>query len=371
MLTDSGGYQIFAFGHGRVSEEIKGNRNRTNASGISLTQSVGQQNASPLHHDPRTTAFANRKHDDADSGTSSPERRFKADVSITEEGAKFRSYYDGSQKVLTPERSIQIQNQLGADIVLVLDECTPYNVPKTFPQASMERSHRWAVRSLTEFNKLNDSSQVLYGIVQGGVYDDLRKQSAGFVNSAPFFGTAIGGSLGKSKEMMNSVVENTMCWLRKDRPVHLLGIGDVEDIFNGVAKGIDTFDCVHPTRIARHGKALVTTNVRRDSVVYDKEDNKPATRATQHINLHKSSFQNDESPIDESCGCPTCKNNSRAYLHYLLRAGEFIGGSLVTLHNVFFMNRLMKAIRSAILNDSLPEERENWIHPSALAPHAR
>lgn len=215
MLTDSGGYQIFSMGHGSVSSEIKGNRN---------TEQLGWSQTL---------------------------------LRIDESGATFRSYVDGSIHHLTPELSIQIQRQLGADLIVVLDECTPCNVDKQYTMDSMRRSHRWAVRSLEEFKRSNDFTQALYGIVQGGIYDDLRDESTAFINSCDFFGTAIGGSLGPDRQSMHDIVSYTRSRVRDDRPVHLLGIGGVRDIFHGVRQGIDTFDCVHPSRLARHGGALV------------------------------------------------------------------------------------------------------------------
>lgn len=214
MLTDSGGYQIFSMGHGCVSHEIKGNRN----------------------NDAEKTSL----------------------IKIDEEGAVFRSYVDGSIEKLSPERSIETQRQLGADLIVVLDECTPFHVDKEYTAASTRRSHRWALRSLAEFKRTNTHTQALYGIVQGGTHLDLRDESADFINRHDFFGIAIGGSLGDTKTAMHDIVTYTRAKLRDDRPVHLLGIGGVIDIFHGVRQGIDTFDCVSPTRLARHGGCLVT-----------------------------------------------------------------------------------------------------------------
>jgi queuine tRNA-ribosyltransferase len=214
MLTDSGGYQIFSMGFGSVSSEIKGKRD-TVAMGWDQTL-----------------------------------------IKIDENGATFRSYVDGSIHYLTPERSVDIQRQLGADLIVVLDECTPFNVDKNYTAESMRRSHRWAIRSLKEFVKTNTGSQALYGIIQGGIYEDLRDESTDFINNHAFFGTAIGGSLGASKKDMHDIVAYTRARVRDDRPVHLLGIGGVRDIFHGVRQGIDTFDCVHPSRLGRHGGAL-------------------------------------------------------------------------------------------------------------------
>ena len=221
MLTDSGGYQIFSMGFGSVSNEIKSNRN---------TEALGWK---------------------------------KTLLKIDDDGALFKSYMDGSLHYLTPEESIKIQRDLGADFIVVLDECTPFNVDKEYTKESMRRSHRWAIRSMKEFLNIPSeqsdmvNKQALYGIVQGGIYSDLRDESIDFVNSNPFFGVAIGGSLGSDKATMHSIVSYTRSRIKGNRPVHLLGIGGVRDIFHGVRCGIDTFDCVHPTRIGRHGSALV------------------------------------------------------------------------------------------------------------------
>jgi queuine tRNA-ribosyltransferase len=301
MLTDSGGFQIFSLGHGSVAEEVKGRR-----------------------------------------GSSRPKSLLK----INEEGATFKSYLDGKKHVLTPERSIQVQRALGADLIVVLDECTPFHVDKSYTEKSMYLSHHWAERSLAEFQRGPEGIQALYGITQGGVYPDLRKTSADFVNSLPFFGHAVGGSLGADKTQMKQVVEMAMEPLDPSRPVHLLGIGGVSDIFYGVEQGIDTFDCVHPTRLARHGGALV-----------------PATLAEgrEHINLRNAQFREDPRPIDETCECQTCRTLSRSYLHHLLKAGELLAMHALTLHNVHFMNRLLEGIRQAITAGTLDEERKKWV----------
>ncbi len=306
MLTDSGGYQIFSLGHGSVAEEIKGRR---------------------AHNKRRTL-----KH-------------------ISENGAEFQSYVDGSYHTLTPERSIQIQRQLGADLIVVLDECTPFHVDKTYTENSMYMSQRWALRSLQEFNHGNDGSQALYGIIQGGVYPDLRKHSADFVNDHEFFGHAIGGSLGADKEQMNEVVSYTLPLLTPNRPIHLLGVGGIVDIFNGVAQGIDTFDCVHPTRLARHGGALVKS----------KHWHQQEFKGKEHINLRNATFRNDTAPIDEDCCCSTCQQHSRAYLHHLLKAGEILSINALTIHNVTYMNDLLAAIRKAIKGNRLKDERQQWL----------
>jgi queuine tRNA-ribosyltransferase len=307
MLTDSGGYQVFSLGHGSVSAEIKGKR---------------QSN------------------------------RPKTLLKITEEGAHFRSYINGQPILLTPEKSIHIQTQLGADLIVVFDECTPYHVPFSYTQKSMFLSHRWALRSLGEFKRRNQYTQALYGIIQGGVHYELRKASCSFVNENPFFGHAIGGSLGACKKQMEDVIAMTAPLLEESRPIHLLGIGGVRDIFNGVRQGIDTFDCVHPTRLARHGGALIP------GLMID-----PSAKNREHINLRNAQFSEDFNPIDSQCPCPTCKTFSRAYLHHLLKAQELLSIQAITEHNICFMNRLMEVIRQGIAQGNLDEVEKIWSAP--------
>lgn len=304
MLTDSGGFQIFSLGHGSVADEIKGKR----------------QNLRP-----------------------------KTLIKINEEGAKFKSYINGQTYLLTPERSIEIQRLLGPDFAVVLDECTPFHVDKRYTERSMRMSHRWALRSLNEFKKHDNGKQKLYGIIQGGVYQDLRKESCDFVNSHDFYGHAVGGSLGANKEQMYDVVALTTELLSPDRPIHLLGIGGIRDIFNGVAHGIDTFDCVHPTRLARHGGALV------------KPHNMPEDTKREHINLRNSRYRLDFTPIEADCDCSTCTHFTKGYIHHLLKAQELLAYTLITIHNVRYMNRLLEAIRQAIHDDRLEEEAKNWL----------
>jgi len=300
MLTDSGGFQIFSLGHGGVADEIKG-RNRFKSN--------------------------------------------PALLKINEEGAEFRSYLDGSFHRLTPELSIDIQRKLGADIILVLDECTPFHSDRDYTAKSMERSHRWEKRSLEEFKRHHDGRQSLYGIVQGGIHYDLRQESASLVSSQPFFGQAIGGSLGGTKEQMHEIVGITCRYLNMNRPTHLLGIGGIVDIWNGVMHGIDTFDCVHPTRLARHGGALI----------------KPSENGgKEHINLRNSCYKDDHTPLDASCDS-YASSFTRSYIHYLLKANEFLAGTLLTIHNIAFMGRMARAIRTSIKEQRFFEERKNWI----------
>jgi queuine tRNA-ribosyltransferase len=298
MLTDSGGFQIFSMGHGGVADEVKGRRRV---------------------------------------------EREAALIKIEEEGATFRSYLDGARLFLSPEGSIGIQRQIGADLIVALDECTPFHVERPYTEKSMGMTHRWADRCLAEFARTDDGRQALYGVVQGGIYPDLRRESAEFTADRDFFGTAIGGSLGADKAQMYEVVSYCAPYIHPDRPVHLLGIGGIGDIFAGVRLGIDSFDCVVPTRVARHGWALMKGT--------------PAER----INLRNARHRADPAPIDETCGCDTCRQFSRGYLHHLIRAEELLGITLVVIHNVFTMTRLMREVRHAIRTGSLDETEAAWV----------
>jgi len=308
MLTDSGGFQIFSMGHGGVAAEVKGNRSRAGESTL---------------------------------------------MRIEERGALFRSYIDGSVQELTPEGSIAIQAALGADLVVVLDECTPYHAERDYVARALERTWRWSRRCLAAFDGRGGMGvagpQALYGIAGGHVHEDLRRAAADFVNSEDFFGHAIGDSLGATREQMQTVVALQAPLLREDRPIHLLGIGQVADIWHGVAQGIDTFDCVHPTRIARHGGALVRTP-EHDTV-----------EGRDHLNLRNARFRDDPRVLEEACDCPACAGGySRAYLHHLLKTGELLGLWLLTQHNIRFMMRLMAAVRAAIREGRVREAAAEW-----------
>jgi queuine tRNA-ribosyltransferase len=301
MLTDSGGFQIFSLGlggsGGGASNEIKNSR-----------------------HDKRTPLL----------------------TKLTEDGATFRSPRDGAYHTLTPEASIDIQRKLGADMIVVLDECTPFHVDRDYTARSLAMTHRWADRCLAAFERGHDGRQALYGVIQGGVYEDLRREGAEFVASRPFFGHAVGGCLGDHKDQLYDIVGYSMSPAPEDRPVHLLGIGGIRDIWEGVALGIDTFDCVTPTRIARHGWAL-------------------KRQAEAHrINLRNARFAEDREPLDPECACPSCSGFSRGYIHHLLKAGEILGIQLLTVHNMAFMTRLMATIRSALLAGRFAEAKRDW-----------
>lgn len=298
MFTDSGGFQIFSLGHGSVADEIKGKANRI---------------------------------------------REKSILKITEEGAEFRSYLDGRKWFLTPESSIDIQRKLGADLIVQLDECTPYHVDKDYTARSMEMSCRWGDRSLAEWKRKDDGKQKMYGIVQGGVYPDLRKESCEWTKNSDFFATAIGGSLGSTKEQMYEVVAMCAPMIHPTRPVHLLGIGSFIDVFSNVLSGIDTFDCVSPTRIARHGWAMV----------------KGAPK--ERLNIRNAKYVNDPDPVDSTCDCMACKNHSRSYIHHLFRVGELLGMQLLSIHNVATMTRLMRDVRKGIATGTLDQIKKEWV----------
>ena len=298
LFTDSGGFQIFSLGHGSVADEIKGRR---------------------------TT------------------NRPKTFLKISEQGAEFRSYLDGRKFFLTPESSVEIQRKLGADLIVQLDECTPFHADKDYTARSMEMSMRWGDRSLAEHERHDNGKQAMYGIVQGGVYPELRKISCEYTRDRNFFSTAIGGSLGANKEQMYEVVAMCSEYIHQARPVHLLGIGSFIDIFTNVRQGIDTFDCVSPTRTARHGWAMV----------------KGAPR--ERVNLRNAQFMKDPTPVDESCGCYTCRNHSKSYIHHLFRVGETLGMQLLSIHNVATMNRLMREVRRAITGGTLDAVQKEWV----------
>lgn len=317
MLTDSGGYQVFAMGHGSVSEEVKGKRKIW-----ARTQS-------------------------ASNGTPAAASNL---LKIDENGVRFRSYLDGSTLFFSPETSISIQRKLGADFIVQFDECTPYHVDRNYTAESMRRSLRWGDRSLAEFARGADGSQAMYGVVQGGVYPDLRAESAEGVSRQAFFGTAVGGSLGQDRRQMWRVVRDTAVLLPEDRPVHLLGIGHLADIFYGVLQGMDTFDCVHPTRLARHGYAILPFAAHRL---------KPGAQGAL-INIRNRRFRTDSSPLAEESPLSELEY-SKAYIQYLFRVSDMLGPQLLSLNNVYQMNQLMRDIRAALREDRFEEVVFHWL----------
>ncbi len=267
---------------------------------------------------------------------------------INDSGVTFISHKDGSTHRFTPEISLDIQKQLGADIILCLDECTYYPATAKYAQEAMKRTHSWAVRSLNEYCKNQDGKQALYGIVQGGIFKQLRKESAKFINNLPFSGIAIGGvSVGESKKEMENVLKWTVPSLDDQRPRHLLGVGEIDDIFKLVSYGIDTFDCVMPTRLGRMGQVLVKN---QEKGAFDFK-----------IDISKSIYKADKNPLEKHCSCWVCQNFSRAYIHHLFKNRELLSYYLLTYHNVFFINNLVNLIRQAIKDDRLDKLEKSWI----------
>ncbi|MGF7398751.1 tRNA guanosine(34) transglycosylase Tgt [Thermoanaerobacterium thermosaccharolyticum] len=250
---------------------------------------------------------------------------------ITEDGVEFRSHLDGSRHFLTPEKVIEIENALGADIIMSFDECAPYPADYDYVKNSMETTLRWAKRG-KEAHK-NIDKQALFGIVQGGTYDDLRRECANRLVDMDFPGYSIGGlSVGEEKELMYHVVDYTTDLLPQDKPRYLMGVGSPDDLIEGVIRGVDMFDCVLPTRMARNGTVLTS---RGRLIIRD------APHAEEFI------------PIDSECDCYTCRNFSRAYIRHLFKANEILAARLATIHNLRFLTKLMEDIREAIKQDKL------------------
>ncbi len=306
ILTDSGGFQVFSLVYGGIADEVKGRRPQ---------------------HPTRLTDM----------------------VKVTENAVLFKSYLDGSRHVFTPERSIQVQHGLGADIILCFDELPPFRAGYDYTSASLERTHRWAARCLAAHQKREPSAlpnpgQLLFGIVHGGVFPDLRRASAEHIGAMGFDGLCIGGSLGGDKAQMYEVVAMTVPHLPDGLARHLLGVGDVDDLLEGVARGIDMFDCVSPTRLGRHGAALVRDQARR-----------------WRVNLQNAALREDDGPLQAGCECYCCCNFSRAYIHHLYRAKELLGIRLVSLHNVAFLLALMAEVRAALAAGSFGALYEAWL----------
>jgi queuine tRNA-ribosyltransferase len=294
LITDSGGFQVFSLAHGGVADEVKG-----------------------------------KGRPGGDHGSV---------VSIGEEGVRFRSYKDGRSLFLSPEVSMEAQAKLGSDIALAFDECTPYHADRDYTARSMERTHRWLGRCLEWHGEHGPERQAVFGIVQGGVHEDLRRVSAQAVSEAGVDGIAIGGTLGRDKEEMRGVLELTAPLLPEEAPKHLLGIGDVDDLLAGIALGLDVFDCAIPTRLARHGTALV-----------------PDPESRFRLDLRKAGWEGSREPIAAGCPCAACRHHDRDYLSYLSRAEELTAVRLLCLHNLTFLRELVSGARRAIADGRLAE----------------
>jgi queuine tRNA-ribosyltransferase len=286
LITDSGGFQVFSLMYGSVKDELK---------------SKGSK------------------------------KRDNAVLKINEDGVLFRSYRDGKRILLTPETSVQAQKQLGADIIIPFDELPPYHIDQKKLIESLHRTHRWEERSLKEHLK-NTQEQAMYAVIHGGIDPVLRRLSADFLTKLPFDGFAIGGSLGKTKEHMITMLTDLMPQIPTDKPNHLLGIGDLESLDACIPLGLDTFDSSHPTRSARHGTLFTKNGL---------------------VKILASSNKANFEPIEKECTCHTCKHYSRAYLHHLFKAKEMTGYILATIHNLHFMVQLMADYRQKIMLDEI------------------
>lgn len=269
---------------------------------------------------------------------------------ITEEGVYFRSFLDGSKQFLSPEVSIKAQEDLDSDIAMAFDECIPYPSDYQYAKQSTERTTRWAERSLKAHKK---ETQGLFGIVQGGMYKDLRRQSARDISSMPFDGMAIGGlSVGESHDLMYEILEYTTELLPKDKARYLMGVGTPDCLVEGVARGVDMFDCVFPTRVARNGMAMVHTG---------------------RMNMKNKKYEHDFRPLEEGCHCYTCTHFTRAYIRHLYKSGELLAFRLVTIHNLYFLLQFMRDMRQSIIDGHFQEFRAAFMdnyHPNARSDNA-
>ena len=257
---------------------------------------------------------------------------------ISEEGVEFRSHIDGSKHMLSPEKSMEIQNALGSDIMMAFDECAPYPADRNYVKNSLERTTRWLKRC-KEYHK-NTEQQSLFGIMQGGMYKDLRKQSAEEIVELDLPGYAIGGlSVGEPKEIMYEVMDDCVDYLPADKPRYLMGVGSPDCLFEGVERGIDMFDCVLPTRIARHGMAMTSQG---------------------RVNIKNAKYERDFTPLDPNCDCYTCRNYSKAYLRHLFKSDESLSSMLMTTHNLHFLVNTMAGIRKAIEEDRFLEYKKEF-----------
>ncbi|SFJ41096.1 tRNA guanosine(34) transglycosylase Tgt [Thermoflavimicrobium dichotomicum] len=258
---------------------------------------------------------------------------------ITEEGVTFRSHLSGEKLFISPEKAMEIQNALGSDIMMAFDECPPYPAEREYVEESTERTYRWAKRCIEAHQRPDE--QALFGIVQGGMYQDLRERSAKQLVELDLPGYAVGGlSVGEPKELMYEVLSYTTPLLPKDKPRYLMGVGSPDALIHGVIHGIDMFDCVLPTRIARNGTTMTSQG---------------------RLVIRNAKFARDFTPLDPACDCYTCRNYTRAYLRHLIKADETLGIRLTTYHNLYFLLRLMEKIRQAIREDRLLDFRDEFM----------
>ncbi|OGZ12889.1 MAG: tRNA-guanine(34) transglycosylase [Candidatus Lloydbacteria bacterium RIFCSPHIGHO2_02_FULL_54_17] len=328
-FTDSGGFQVFSLGaaFGKGVSKV-------------ATMATPDTRSDLENKDLRSDLVSTLDTDDARSEHARPAK-------VDEDGVTFKSHIDGSSHRLTPERSLQIQHSIGADILFAFDECTSPLDPHAKQKASLDRTHRWAKRSLDEHRKLSSSGtrsdlvqreQALFGVIQGGKFRDLREDSARTIGGMDFDGFGIGGSF--TKEDIGTAVAWVNAILPEEKPRHLLGIGEPVDLFLGVENGVDTFDCVAPTRMGRNGG------------LYTKDGRVAITNAK---------FVNDHAPVEKDCRCYTCKNFTRAYLAHLFRADEMLAATLASIHNLYFIVRLVRCIRESIIAENFSQFKDGFL----------
>lgn len=337
ILTDSGGFQVFSLGFGVEHEVGK------------MVPLYGGADMVSGHV--------------SDLGNLSDLSIRTKLCKIEEEGPTFQSHIDGSIHFFPPEKSIEVQIKLGADFVVALDECTSPLHDYDYTKTSMGRSHRWEDRSLKYLKSLKELNNLpaMFGVVQGGPFEDLRIESTKFVSENDFFGVGIGGAL-VSKQKMAQILDWMYPHLHPEKPRHLLGIGTIDDIFTGVSKGMDIFDCVYPTRIARAGLILhKRLGVGSWGLGVDANVEKVYNQAHYYYDVTKSLFVTDTRPLEVGCTCYSCQNYTRAYIHQLFRTHELLSYKLATIHNVHFMLRLMKNIRQAIREMRFDKLKAEWV----------
>ncbi len=347
LMSDSGGFQVFSLARDKTRRE-------------SFLSQRG-----PLHPESEKNPPASSSMDQRKADIRGEEQPLL--VKISEDGVKFRSTFDGALIEFTPEKSMEYQRQIAADINMAFDECTYYPATHEYAEKAMQRTHEWLLRCIkykkSSIPKFFDtvgtpnpksaknlvsslSKQYLYGVIQGATYEDLRKKSAEFVVSQGTPGVAIGGvSVGETKKEMRDQVRWVSDYLPKDRPVHLLGVGQIDDIIDLVKYGIDTFDCVEPTRLARMGTLYEIFN--------KNEKFKMKNEKSGEIDINKSIYKNDLNPVVSNCQCYTCLNFTRSYLHHLFKQREILGYTLATFHNLWVMEKLFEGIRDLIIKDKI------------------
>ncbi len=351
-FTDSGGFQAFSLGtvKGRGKKIVETSKAEYSSRSAELAMSASGHRSNKLR------PFEISASDVSDSML----------AKIDDDGVTFKSVIDGSEHRFTPERSIEIQHNIGADIIFAFDECATPGADYEYQKKAMERTHAWAERCLVEHKRIknvnNGGTDALLGIVQGGRHEDLRRESARTIGKMtletgePFDGFGIGGSF--DKDDIGTAVRWVCEELPEDKPRHLLGIGEPIDLILGVANGVDTFDCVAPTRLARTGAAYIYPS-ENDLSSGDIDTQSAGSRS--RINLLNARFKDDFGPLDPSCDCDTCKNYSRAYIAHLFRAKEMLGATLLSVHNLHFIVHLVKRLRKAIVEGKFEEEKERLL----------